>query len=871
MTSGRNISHYELAEKLGEGGMGVVYKAWDLTLGRPVALKFLPGHMADSPEQVTRFRQEARAISAVNHPNIATIYEIGEAEGQCFLALEYLSGGTLEAALQQLKAAGQQLSLEQALDYAVQIAEALAHAHAHGVIHRDIKTANMLFTESGALKITDFGLAKLAEGTSVTQTGTVMGTPATMSPEQAQGLEVDERTDIFSAGVVIFELFTSQRPFRGANPTAMLYQVVHVAAPPLGESRGGTHPALERIVAKALEKDRAARYQKAADLAADLRALRRELLSGSFTSRSLQETVAIAAVPARRRRWLMVGIPAAFIVAGMGAWIGLPALRDRAASAISGLHARSLPAEKRLAVLPFRNVGGGANDQAFVDGLRELVISKLTRLERPGGSLLVVVSPDEVQAKEISSAADAAKRLGANLVMTGSVVHAGQQPQLIVSLEDPQSLTVLRSETIDASHLDLAADATTLVRMLELEMNAGARQALQAGDSSNSAATRYYVEGRGYLLRYDRLENLDLAAGAFRDAVAKDSNFALAWAGLAEALWQKYKIQKDPALLVEAANVGGRALQSGDRLAAVHMTVGQIRMTQGDHEAAAQQLKLALALEPANAKIYRGLGDVYQAMNRNDEAEKLYQKAIEMRPGDAAAHTLLGALYFNGERLPDAELSFRRAIELTPDSPRAHSNLGVVYLRLGRYTEAVDQFEKSVAIEPSAAGYSSLGAAYYYLKRYADAVLPYQRAVGLAPKNSIYWGNLADAYRWTPAMADQAAAAYRRAIMLVEKEIHVDSRDARLHARLAMYLASMGDRNRALAQITEALRLDPSLAYVQYREALVYEQLNDRERALKALELALKAKQPIADILAAPPLEQLRKDPRFVRMASPRP
>ena len=183
MISGKNISHYELAEKLGEGGMGVVYKAWDLTLGRPVALKFLPGHMADSAEQVTRFRQEARAISAVNHPNIATIYEIGEVEGQCFLALEYLSGGTLETALQQLKAAVQQLSMEQALDYAVQIAEALAHAHAHGVIHRDIKTANMLFTESGALKITDFGLAKLAEGTSVTQTGTVMGTPATMSPE----------------------------------------------------------------------------------------------------------------------------------------------------------------------------------------------------------------------------------------------------------------------------------------------------------------------------------------------------------------------------------------------------------------------------------------------------------------------------------------------------------------------------------------------------------------------------------------------------------------------------------------------------------------------------------------------------------------
>lgn len=874
--SGKHISHYELAEKLGEGGMGVVYKAWDLTLGRPVALKFLPGHLADSPEQVTRFRQEARAISAVNHPNIATIYEIGEAEGQCFLALEYLSGGTLETALQQLKTAGQQLSLEQALDYAVQIAEALAHAHAHGVIHRDIKTANMLFTESGALKVTDFGLAKLAEGASVTQTGTVMGTPATMSPEQAQGLEVDERTDIFSAGVVMFELFSGQRPFRGANPTAMLYQVVHVPAPPLGESRFGAPPALERIVAKALEKDRAARYQKAADLAADLRALRRELLSGSFTGRSMQETVAMIAAPARRvsarrRRWLVVGLPAAFVVAGMGAWIGWPTLRDRVASTLSGLHARSLPAEKRLAVLPFRNVGGNPKDQAFVDGLKEVVIGKLTRLERPGGSLVVVVSPDAVQAKEINTAADAWKRLGANLVMTGSVINAGQQPQLIVNVEDPQNLVVLRSETIDASHPDLTAEATRLVRMLELEMSSASRETLRAGDSSNSAATRFYIEGRGYLLRYDRVENLDLAVGAFRDAVAKDPNYALAWAGLAEALWQKYKIQKDPALLAEASDDGGRALGIGSRLAAVHITVGQIRMTQGDYEAAAQRLQAALALEPANAKAFRALGDVYQAMRKNDDAEKLYRKAIEVRPGDAAGHIYLGLFYYKRDRLPAAELSFRRAIELTPDSPLAHGNLGAVYVRMGQYSAAADHFEKSASLEPNARAYTNLGAAYYYLKRYADAVLPYQRAVEIAPKESMWWGNLADAYRWTPALADQATAAYRRAIELVEQEIRLEPQDARLRARLAMYLASIRDRSRALAQITEALRLDSSQAYVQYRAALVDEQLGNRESALKHLELALKAGQPMADILADPPLEQLRKDSRFVRMASPQP
>jgi len=871
MIEGQNISHYEITGKLGEGGMGVVYKAWDRKLNRSVALKFLSGHLAESPEQVARFHQEARAISALNHPNIATIYEIEEEGGHCFLALEYLPGGTLKSALEQLKSAGQQISVEQGLDYSIEIAEALAHAHAHGVIHRDIKSANVLFTESRSLKITDFGLAKLAEGAAVTQTGSVLGTPATMSPEQAQGLDTDHRSDIFSAGVVMFELFAGELPFRGASAVAMLHQVVYAAAPPLGQLRNGTPPALARIVARALEKDRDTRYQSAADLAADLRALRRELMFGTSRDRSALETIALPPAPSRRRRWRSMGMAAATVAVVLAAAWAWTAVRDRGWVTLSSFHGRSLPAEKRLAVLPFRNVGGNPKDQAFVDGLRDVVIGKLTRLERPGGSLVVVVSPDELQAKEITTAADAGKRLGANLVMTGSVVQAGQQPQLIVNVEDPQNLTVLRSETIDASRPDLAAESARLVRMLELELGSAARETLRAEDSPNREATRFYIEGRGYLLRYDRVENLDLAAGAFRDALMKDPTYALAWAGLGEALWRKYRILKDPTLLVEAADDGSRAMQLNNRLAAVHITLGQIRATQGEQALATKELMEALKLEPANATAFRELGNVYANMRRDNEAEATFQRAISMRPGDASIHNYLGVLYFNRERLADAELSFRRAIELTPDNYQVHNNLGSVYLRTGRFTEAVDQFQKSVGIEPNARGYTNLGAAFYYLERYAEAVLPYQRAVELAPKNSSYWGNLADAYRWAPALADQATSAFRRAIELLNDEIRIDPRSAALHARLAMYSVSVGERNRALAEIAQALRLEPSSAYVQYRAALVYEQVGDRNSALKALELALKAKQPMADILAAPPLRQLRKDPRFARMASPQP
>jgi tetratricopeptide (TPR) repeat protein len=693
-----------------------------------------------------------------------------------------------------------------------------------------------------------------------------------MSPEQAQGQETDQRSDVFSLGVIMFEIFSGELPFRGENSLAVLHQIVNVTAPGLRQQRSGIPVALDRIVAKALERDRAERYQSAADLATDLRTLRRELLFGSSTQRSSLETVAIGTAPTRRRRGpslqRALGIAAAFVVLGLGAWLGWPSVRART---VSWFRAQSLPAEKRLAILPFRNIGGNSKDQAFVDGLREVVINKLTRLEGPVGALVVVVSPDEVRVKEISTAADAWKRLGANLVMTGSVVTAGQQPQLIVNLEDPQTLTVLRSETIDASHSDLMAQSENLVRMLELGLNDQTRQTLQAGDSHNPDAVRYYVEGLGYLLRFDRVENLDLSAAAFRDAISKDPNYTLAWAGLAQALGEKYKIQKDPAVLAQAADSGGRALHLNGKLAAVHITVGEIQLAQGEYVAAAQELQAALKLEVANAKAFHILGDAYQAMGKYEEAEATYKKAIELRPGDAAGYYYLGTFYFRREQLPAAELSFRRAVELAPDSYLALSNLGGVYLRMGRYSEAVDEFVKSVSIAPSARAYGNLGAAYYYLKSYAEAVPPYQRAVDISPKESANWGNLADAYRWTPALREQAPAAFRRAIQLLQQEIKVDPRNPRLHARLAMYHAAVGDRAPALAEIADALRLDPSQAYVQYRAGLVYEETGDRENALNHIELALRAGEPRAEILAAPPLERLRKDSRFARMAGPQP
>jgi eukaryotic-like serine/threonine-protein kinase len=864
MSQGKTIGHYEITEKLGEGGMGVVYKAWDQKLRRQVALKFLPQRQTDSVGRAARLRQEAHAISALNHANIATIYDIDEVEGQFFLALEFLPGGTLESHLDQLKAAGKTLKLEQGIEYAVQIADALAHAHSHGVIHRDVKTGNMLLTESGSLKITDFGLAKLlAHDGTITEPGKVIGTPATMSPEQAEGLEIDARSDIFSAGVVIFEMFTGELPFKGNTPAALLYQVVHTAPPPVSQFRADIPIGLEQILRKALQKKPENRYQTAAELAADLRTLQKNILRSGSDTRWLLRTVPVRPVTNSRRIAKKLTIPATVLLVLLVLWTGWIIFRDQSSG-------RPLPAEKRLAVLPFRNIGASAESQAFTDGLAEVVISKLTRMEKVGGSLVVVVSPEEVRVKEIGAAADAWKRLGANLVMTGSVINDGQQSQLVVNVEDPQRQEVLRSETIKISNANIMSEADKVVRLLDLENNSRDREALHADDSSNPAAVKFYIEGRGYLRQSDRVERLELSSRALRDSVDKDPNYSVAFGALAEALLRIYDFKKDPALLDEAAGHSARALRLNGRLAAAHITMGQIRRIQGQVQAAEQELQAALALEPTNAQAYRALGSLREFLKMNDAAEANYKKVVEIRPGDASGHIELGSFYFRQGKLADAERSQRNAIQLAPDSYLAHNNLGGIYYRQERYAEAAQEFEKSVSIAPNQRAYSNLGTSYYYLKQYADAALMYQRIVrDIAPNNSTYWGNLADAYRWDSSLHDKAPEAFQRAIDLIGKEIAASPRDAKLHARLAQYRAALKDRAPAFAEMGEALRLDPSSNYVQWCAALVYEQFGERDQALSHLRKAIDTGYPMNQIRAAPPLEQLRKDARFIRMISP--
>jgi serine/threonine-protein kinase len=868
----RSVSHYEIVEKLGEGGTGVVYKARDLKLDRFVALKFLSSHLLASQQAVQRFLQEARAISALNHPNIATIYAVEEEGGTRFLVLEYLPGGTLRSRIGDLRRAGIMLSWGELSQHALHVAAGLAHAHRHGIIHRDVKSGNIMFTEERAVKITDFGLAKYRGGLDITRSGTIAGTVAYMSPEQAQGLEVDHRSDVFSLGVVLYEMATRELPFQGPHEAAVLQAVIHAPTPALKGLRSDLPEAFEQIVLRATAKDREQRYRSMEELAGALRSLRGTLEPGAVYRASTDPTLTLSAPPAvaplpRPRsllRRLLARRAGALLAAALLLLLTLAVVfRERIGDWVP---LRSLPAEKQLAVLPFTNVGSDPANQAFCDGLMETLSSKLSQMEQFQGSLRVVPAT-EVRREKLASARDALQIFGVNLVLSGSVQRSGDSVRLTVNLVDARTRRQLSSETIDTPIGDLAAlqDGvfTRAAALLELELHPSARKTLSSGQTRVPTAYYAYLQGLGYLSRYDVSENVDRAVPLFRQAVQQDPNYALAYAGLGEACWRKFGETRDRQWAEEARTSCLRAVELDSRLAKVHVTLGLVYRGTGQFNEAVEQLQQALKIDPISPDAHRELAGLYEVMGKLDEAEATHRKAIELRPDYWVNHWDLAWFYYRRARYQQAEAEFRKVIQLVPDHARAYSGLGAMLHLQGRYDEAAAAFNKSLAIKPTPEAYSNLGTLYCYRGRYPEAVPMLEEAIRLGASNHQICGNLAEAYSATPKLAFKAPETYRRAIQLAEQQLAVNPKDARVRASLAFYLARLGQKQEALASIEQARRLDPKDRNILFRSALIYELTGDRDRALSALATAIHSGYSIAEIEGANILADLRKDHRY--------
>ncbi len=867
MTAGDSISHYRILSEIGKGGMGVVYKAEDTRLHRTVALKFLtPDQQAvlgEDAEQKQRFLREARIAARLSHPNICPIHEVDEVDGTLFFAMAYIEGQTLG----QLIKSTIQLPESQILDLAIQIANGLEEARRQNVVHRDIKSSNIIVTPQGHAYILDFGLA-LAEGTSrLTVSGQVYGTPGYMSPEQARGQDIDHRSDVWALGVVLYEMLTGRRPFGAASHLQTLYAIVNEDPAPIEQLRPELPAAYSQIVNKALAKNPDLRWQTAGELAEALRQVRETGRLASRPSPAYSEgeeaTTTLrmgnpnGAALTRRRTWLAWGSAAVVVVSLLG---GVLYWRFTAAGRTTR--------EKHVAVLPFDVIGNDASLRATTDGLVETLTSRLTGMEDLPWKIQVVPA-SEIRARKITSAEDARRIYGANLVIAGSAQPADNSSvQLIMNLIDTETMRQTGSRTLQLNLGNPIAirDAAfgSLIRLLEVQLTPGKNMSLDGnasgpGETADPDAYGDYLRGRGYLARFDVAGNIEGAINSMESALRRDPNYTLARVSLAEAYWRKALQSSDKQWAARAIAEAEKAVQMTPDLAAARSRLGDIYSQNGRPEDAIRELQAALRVDPGHVEAHRALAMLYENMGRVSEAETAYVEVTQRRPSDWLAFVHLGVFYWNQNRYEQAEAAFARAKTLTPDNEIVYRNLAGMRLRQGRYADAQKEVQRALQLTPSARGYSLLGLAYYYNRRYAEAAKALESSVAIDPAYYVGWGNLGSAYRQIPGSKEKAGAAFRKAIELGRKRLEVTPTNYSVRANLTEYWAKLGNTSEALAEMARI----PAQRQGEFwgRLALAYELCGKRAEAVRFVQQALASEAMPQEVKDDPELTGLLADP----------
>jgi serine/threonine-protein kinase len=695
---GTSIAHFRILEKLGEGGMGVVYKAEDQKLKREVALKFLPAHLTATEEERARFVQEAQSAATMNHPNVCTIYGIEEHEGQQFIEMEYVDGQTLRQKIQ-----GKQIKVDEAVDYAIQIGEALMEAHGRGIVHRDVKAENIMVNSKNQAKVMDFGLAKLRGSLRLTKTSSTIGTLAYMAPEQIQGEEVDARSDIFSFAVVLFEMLTGRMPFRGEHDAAMMYSILNEDPESLTKQREDAPADLERILERALEKDPGDRYQHADDMVSELRRLKKKSgrvsrVSGEIQRPSTTErvqtpasepvTAPVFAEPAPRKRKLLPLV---------GAAVGVIVL----AAAAFFLFFQPEDAIDSMAVLPFVNESGDPELDFLSDGFTETLINRLSKL--PGITMMSRSSVFRFKGKDLDPA-EAGRSLGVKAVLAGRILQRAERITVGVELVDARDQTHIWGEqyTRDLSDVLSLQDEITreISRQLKLTLSGEDEERLLRAATSSDEAYQLYLKGRFHWNKRTP-EGLRKAAEYFRMAIDSDPEYALAYAGLADAynLMGAYYILPGRESSAKAKAALLKALELDDQLAEPHITLAAIYTEdEFEWEKGEEQFRKGIELNPSYATGHQWFGEFLAAMGRSDEALSELHKAQELDPLSPIIPTSLGFGHATLGNYAEGHRQLDKALELDPNFPRAISNRAFIYLLEGRPDEAVAEARRAVEI-----------------------------------------------------------------------------------------------------------------------------------------------------------------------------
>ncbi len=820
--------------------MGEVYCARDAKLGREVALKILPSDLASSPDALRRFEQEARAASALNHPNIVTIYEISQSEKFAWIAMELVDGEDLRAISTR-----EPLSLKNALRIATKIADGLAAAHDRGIVHRDLKPDNVMVTAEGFVKILDFGLAKQilalsSDDTTLPHTspGTIFGTVGYMSPEQATGREMDARSDQFSFGVMLYELLTRTRPFEKASKTETLAAILRDDPPPPSAVNPAIPRDLDRIVCRCIAKNPRERYASTRDLASDLREVR-----DGFTHSSVERRAITEAMRRRRRTsplvWAIAAVAVIAIAAGAVMW------KRRGA-------ARSITS---IAVVPFRDLGATSEGRVFADGISEMVAARLSEVRE----LRVATPFDGAPLAEVEDVKEVAKRTGAHAVVRGTVQRGGGDVRVTVSLLDARDGRTLAASTATRSASDIFALQDVIADDLLRALGRAAPQRPEAAQATlGPDDQRRFTEAVGLLQRVRDEPSADRAITALEAILRNARESSSVNALLARALLRKSTLARRPALIEQATVYAARGVALGAGNPEAHITLGEVQNAKGNHADAVRSFERALTLQPNDPSALIGLARAYEKQGRAADAEATYRKALGVRPDSAMGLMSYGAFCFGQSRHEDAARHFRRVTELDPVFPLAHANLGGVLTALGRYDEALASLQKSLALRPNANGYSNVGTVQFKLGRYDDARRSFEQAAQLAPADFVMWANLGDACRWVPGHAARAKEAYEQAVKAARAALEVNPNNVEARSGLALSLAYTGRTDDAQDEIRRALEIDPTSSVALYKAALIALLRGQQDSAMSWIERAVANGYPVRDLARNPELEALR-------------
>lgn len=737
------VSHYRILQKLGTGGMGEVYLAEDTELERHVALKILLAEVADDEDRVRRFVQEAKAASALNHPNILTVYEIGSFENSRFIVTELIKGETLRERLQ-----GEPLSLREILDVAVQIASALNAAHAAGIVHRDIKPENIMLRDDGLVKVLDFGLAKLtekqiravdSEGETRAQVrtspGMVMGTVNYMSPEQARGKETDARSDIWSLGVVLFEMLTRKMPFEGETTNDTLAAIL-TREPALLD--GSTPTELRRIIRKALQKKAGERYQTIKDFLLDVKNLKHDLefaeelersqipnltkASNVRTNPSAENATAILPAVVSTQSSLPLATSSAEYIVGevrkhkLGAALGALILLVLLGAGVWFLFLRTSSARQieSIAVLPFVNESGNADNEYLSDGMTETLIRSLSQI--PNLNVKARSSVFRYKGKEIDLP-KIARELNVQAILTGRVLQHGEQLVMNLELVDALTENIIWAEQYSRNQTDLVSLQTEIARdvsnKLRPKLSSAEERRLTKSYTENTEAYKFYLQGRFHFNKFSE-SDFRKGIGYFNQAIALDPNYALAYTGVADCyfgLSDQYEPPRE--VMPKARAAAEKALELDDSLAEAHVSLGLVK---GFHEwkwaETEEQFQRAIALNPNYGNAHHFYARYLAFMGRFDEAVKESERAVQIEPLSPNFNRNLGYMLLLANRNDEAVRQLQKTFELEPDDAGAHSYLGMAYLKRGEFERAVSESEKAAQADRSARYVGGLGYAY---------------------------------------------------------------------------------------------------------------------------------------------------------------